>query len=191
MCCNVPTLLAAQELGLQVNGSFMRSAAAAGRLDVVKLLHTDQGVPLPAFTGYCAAANDRIEVLRWLRDVDPDFNESTANGAAEGGHAAILVWLLKEACPVNPFQLCTTAARYGHMCILTLLQERGLLPAQSVLSRVLNVAGAFDQRAVAQWLRQRGAEWLAVLCHGNRSWCGATLDWARAEGCTAPTGLIW
>jgi hypothetical protein len=185
--CDLPTLLAAQQLGLQVTDSFMRFAAAAGRLDVLQLLHTDQGVPLPANISNFAAARARMDVLRWLQDIGYAFTPSTANNAAAKGHAAVLVWLLEQQCPVHQMQLCGTAARYGSMHILALLQERDLLPPQALRSRLLSVAGAADQLAAAQWLRQRGANWPAVLCHNDKPWTGATLEWARAEGCTAAT----
>jgi hypothetical protein len=46
--CHVLTLLAAQELGLQVTDTYARFAAVSGNLVVLKILHTDQGVQLPA-----------------------------------------------------------------------------------------------------------------------------------------------
>jgi hypothetical protein len=86
--CDVPTLLAAQQLGLQVTDSFVRYAAAAGRLDVLQLLHTDQGVPLPADISSYAAAYARMDVLRWLQTIGYAFTAGTAISAAAQGHAA-------------------------------------------------------------------------------------------------------
>jgi hypothetical protein len=185
--CDVPTLLAAQQLGLQVTDSFVRYAAAAGRLDVLQLLHTDQGVPLPADISSYAAACARMDVLRWLQTIGYAFTAGTAISAAAKGHAAVLVWLLEQHCPVDPLQLCTAAARNGHMNILAVLQKRGLLPSHGRFSEVLRFAGAYDHLAVAQWLRQQGARWPVVLRHRDNPWSGAVLEWARAEGCTAAT----
>jgi hypothetical protein len=54
----------------------------------------------------------------------------------------------------------------------------------------LNRAGARGHMRAAQWLRQRGAEWPAVLTDYEELfeevWDGESLAWARAEGCTSP-----
>jgi hypothetical protein len=64
---NVPILLAAQELDFHVTDAFTSEAAAVGDLAVLQLLHTGQGVQLPAnISNFAAAANDRMDVLRWL-----------------------------------------------------------------------------------------------------------------------------
>jgi hypothetical protein len=144
-------------------------------------------VQLPADVGNGAAANDRMDVLRWLQEVGYTFNEVTAGSTAGTGHAAVLLWLLEQECPVHHGVLCLMAARYGRINILSLLHERGLLPARRHLRTALQTAGAHNHLAVALWLRQRGAEWPAYLCHNNKPWSGATLEWARAEGCASPT----
>jgi hypothetical protein len=61
--CDVPTLLAAQELGFQVTDTCLGYAAASGNLAILKLLHTDQGLPLPADVGHGAAARAQMDVL--------------------------------------------------------------------------------------------------------------------------------
>jgi hypothetical protein len=184
---DVPTLLAAQELGFQVTDDFFKSSAATGQLAVLNLVHIDQGVPLPANISDIAAAFARMEVLRWLQEVSYAFNESTAAGAAAGGHKAVLLWLVDQEVPIDKKLLRGTAIRYGHMSILSLLHERDLLPPRHHYSSMLQLAGAFGHLDVAQWLRQRGAEWPAILKYGDKPWTGAVLEWARAEGCTSPT----
>jgi hypothetical protein len=82
--CDVPTLLTAQELGLQMSDECIRLAAANGNLAVLKLLHIDQGVPLPADVDQPAAARGQLNVMLWLRELGYAFNEDTANAAATG-----------------------------------------------------------------------------------------------------------
>jgi hypothetical protein len=60
--CDVSTLLAAQKLGLKVTDSYIEYAAASGRLDVLKHLHTDQEVKLPTDVSSYAAAHNRSAV---------------------------------------------------------------------------------------------------------------------------------
>eukprot|EP00953_Heterococcus_sp_UTEX-ZZ885_P006599 4029-Heterococcus_DN1.PRE.3 len=185
--CDVSTLLAAQKLGLEVTDSYIEYAAASGRLDVLKLLHTDQEVKLPTDVSSYAAAHDHMDVLQWLQEVGFAFTEKTINVAAATNNAALLQWLLEQDCPRDEMRLCVMAAFCGHTNILFLLAEHGLLPAPQRLTAILRVAGAQDQLTAAQWLRQRGAEWPALLQFDGRPWQGEVLAWARAEGCTAPT----
>jgi hypothetical protein len=58
-----------------------------------------------------------------------------------------------------------------------------------LLTEALKYTGTHNQLQAAQWLRQRGAQWPAVLCNGYGEWTGVVLAWARAEGCTSPTSL--
>eukprot|EP00953_Heterococcus_sp_UTEX-ZZ885_P019938 11137-Heterococcus_DN1.PRE.1 len=171
---NVPTLLAAQELGFQVTDAFILEVAATGDLAVLKLLDTSQGVQLPANISDVAAANDRMDVLRWLQEVGWVFYERTANSATAAGEVAVLLWLIEQGCRIDALQLCCTATRCGHVGIRALLEERGLLPApqqlSTVLQAVLRLAGADDQSAAVQWLLQRGAERPAAY-HSSNKFC--------------------
>jgi hypothetical protein len=72
------------------------------------------------------------------------------------------------------------------MAVIEYLQQLEPLTAAPLLTDMLKAAGSTDQLAVAQWLRQRGAEWPARLQYGIEQWRGATLTWARSEGCTSP-----
>jgi hypothetical protein len=167
----------------------IRYAAASGSLDLLKLLHNDQGIQLPPDTSSAAAAYGHIDVLRWLQEVDFAFRMDTTTGAAAGGHPDALQWLLEQGRP-RDVNLCGTAAYFGHLNILSSLQEQGLLPAPRQLSEALQIAGAQGHLGIAQWLRKRRVQWPAVLKYGDKPWTGATLEWARAKGCTAPTEVV-
>jgi hypothetical protein len=61
------------------------------------------------------------------------------------------------------------------------------VPIAEQLTAALNHAGLFNQLRAAQWLRQHGAEWPAVLAvNAHQHWSCDTLAWARAQGCTSP-----
>jgi hypothetical protein len=108
--------------------------------------------------------------------------------AALTGHVAAVKWLCEHGCPLEELQLYVAAAIAGDVKILDYLVERGCELDADILTAMLNVAGASEQLAAAQWCRQRGAEWPArLVC--DTPWEGDTLAWARAEGCTAPTTL--
>jgi hypothetical protein len=164
-----------------------------------------------------AAEGGSIELLRWLQQQLPhlDYNDHVMCGAARGGHVAMcehlrangcpwtseaceeaagcdhvdtLRWLREHKCPCDIEAVCVAAAEStGSPKVMAYLLAEGLLNAE-LLTTMLNVAGALDQLAAAQWLRQQGAEWPAVLRNEElrQSWHSATLAWARAEGCTSP-----
>jgi shikimate 5-dehydrogenase len=60
---------------------------------------------------------------------------------------------------------------------------------------MLSSAGHNNKLAAAQWLRQQGADWPAVLVHNVHvashtiamPWPTKAVAWAREQGCTSPT----
>jgi hypothetical protein len=80
-----------------------------------------------------------------------------------------------------------SAAQGGSIAVMQCLQQQGVVSSAAQLTRMLQITGAHKHVHAAQWLRQQGAEWPAVLGEGKSSWTGDTLAWARAEGCTSPT----
>jgi hypothetical protein len=113
--------------------------------------------------------------------------------AASGGHVDLLRWLHETGCPWGFTYRCRHVARDGIIDILLYLQQQSDGTYwNELLTDMLNKAGCNNQLEAAKWLRQQGAEWpdnadplgqwgmpLAV-----DNWCGDTLAWARAEGCT-------
>jgi hypothetical protein len=86
-------------------------------------------------------------------------------------------------------------ARDGATSILDYVVEQGEVLDAELLTHALNAAGSNSQLLAAQWLRQRGAQWPAVLRYGERAnaaeqWSGESLACARAEGCTAPATTL-
>jgi hypothetical protein len=76
---------------------------------------------------------------------------------------------------------CSWACHY-----LAFVIKQGEVLDAELLTDALNTAGAGNKLQAAQWLRQLGAQWPAVLKHGAQQWSGESLAWARAEGCTSP-----
>jgi hypothetical protein len=60
-------------------------------------------------------------------------------------------------------------------CTLFYLQKQGIEFTAGVLKDMLDHAGLHYKLAAAQWLRQQGAEWPAVLRGVNKAWCGQVL----------------
>jgi hypothetical protein len=141
----------------------MDSAAECGHLHICQYLHAEQ---CPWGTEACA-------------------------DAAFGGHLSTLRWLHEQGCPWGLQSVRSTAAFGGHLEVMGYLLSVAPPATAAQLTELLNKAGATDKLAVAQWLRQQGAEWPAVLryhCYTWMPWKGDTLMWARQQGCTSPAG---
>eukprot|EP00953_Heterococcus_sp_UTEX-ZZ885_P031708 16610-Heterococcus_DN1.PRE.12 len=190
------------------------AAARNGHLATLKWLH-EQGCPW-IFDEICgeAAESGNIEMLLYLKQQGCEYNADTMRGAAGFGHLPLcefllaeqcpwtdtatgwaawggeistLRWLRESGCPWNANTMLKLAAEGGSIEVMTYLQEQGVHASPSKLREMLSAAGANEQLAAAQWLRQQGAEWPAVLRMDGTSWQKDVLKWARAAGCTSPT----
>jgi hypothetical protein len=188
---DVPTLQAAHALGMPyMYTAMMEAAAGCNTLAVVQFLRA-QGCPLSTFVFYVAAERGHIAMCTYLHAEHCSWNESTCNSAARGGSVDTLRWLRERGCPWVPSVVSRCAAAGGGVDVMLYLQQQGIVFDAELLTEMLTDAGAYNKLAAAQWLRQQGAEWPAVLCSIlSQQWSGDTLAWARAEGCTSRTDFF-
>jgi hypothetical protein len=192
-------------------------AAAAGQLTALKHLSSAGCDWNEGIIACAAAGSGSVEVVEWLRQQGVDFDAEAMSWAARAGETAMckhlrstgcdwsadacldavlcdrldtLRWLRESGCPWDMSGVFAEAAYRGHTDILAyVVEQEGALDAE-LLTSALNWAGALNNLQAAQWLRQHGAQWPAVLqLPAGRQWSGDTLAWARAEGCTSPTTL--
>jgi hypothetical protein len=155
------------ESGCEWNDRWVLYYAAEGA-NVELLDYVKQRVDV-AFTGkhmQKAAERGQTAVCEYLRSQQCPFGQFLCTSAARNGHTETLHWLRQQ--PEYMFQgarVCEEAARCGHMEVLQYLLSEGLLVNPARLTCRLNTAGANDQLAAAQWLRQQGAQWPPVLQH--------------------------
>jgi hypothetical protein len=172
------------------------AAAGSGSVPLMRWLQQQDGVAASEHALKCAAEYGHIALCSYLHDeVGIAWSESATAAAARGCQTEVLSWLLAQGCPDNSLQMCVSAAEGGCIELITEYLQRvqqGNHTAeaqQQLLTDMLNPAGAHNHLEAAQWVRERGAEWPARLHYEGTSyadWYGASLDWARAEGCTAP-----
>jgi hypothetical protein len=165
---------------------------------------------------HCAVKSGNIELTEWVRQqVGHDGTTFTSDhicSAVQSGYAEMCEYILSQKCPqkgsmavrgtllrlsmYRATAISKEAGRCGSVEVLEYLLRQGMLTSDETLTSALNAAGACDQLAAAQWLRQHGAEWPTVLRERRvlspikAPWSGDTLAWARAEGCTSPTSLV-
>jgi hypothetical protein len=144
-----------------------------------------------------AAYNGKLTVLRWALQRGAQLRDVLLEAAAEGGHLAAMQYLDSQGCDWVVPHIYTSAALGGSVDVLVyVFAELERDEWEVPLDMMLNAAGRNGKLAAAKWLRERGAQWPAVLhfvreFSGGRKkvyeWKHDTLKWARAEGCTSPT----
>jgi hypothetical protein len=104
-----------------------------------------------------------------------------------GRDLAAVRWLIDSGCPWDHRRsgIAATQAPAGTE-LLRYLLAKGAVWSAADLADMLHAAGFHHRLDISQWLRQQGAQWPAVLRYENRPWPAAAVEWARAEGCTAP-----
>jgi hypothetical protein len=153
------------------------------------------GVELSDRTLSAAAHEDNLQLCTWLRETAQcPWPEYACMDAARRNQHALLRWLLDSGCPIEEVWDVGFNALVGcgnDLSVLQYLLEQGLLGDAQLLTLMLQQAGCEGNVAAAQWLRQQGAQWPAVLYFqgAQEVWNGEVLQWARAEGCTASAVL--
>ena len=183
---DIATLQAAHAAGMRYSYAAMDGAARCNQLAVVQFLRA-QGCPWDSCVYNMVARRGDLGLCAFLHAEGCPWSTRACNEAAVNGHADTLRWLREHGCPWTVKRVYLSAAQGGSLAVMTYLQEQGVLSTAAVLVEMLNVAGAYNNIAAADWLRQQGAEWPAVLHYGRQPWSGDALLWARAEGCTSPT----
>ncbi len=79
----------------------MGNAARSGRLEAVRFLHQECGLPVLTETVFCeAAASGSVPLATWLLQAGCPMSESAYGSAAGGGQLGMIRWLMREAkCP--------------------------------------------------------------------------------------------
>jgi hypothetical protein len=156
------------------------SAAASSNTEMMAWLIQQPGVQLTAGTMAVAAWSGNLAMCELLHENECPWDEDSCITAAKCDSADMLRWLREHGCPCNIVQAADAAACMNRVAVLEYAAEQ--------LIDLLNTAGVNGSLAAAQWLRQQGVEWPAVLRdnNGHKHWNGKTLAWARAEGCISP-----
>eukprot|EP00953_Heterococcus_sp_UTEX-ZZ885_P009669 5679-Heterococcus_DN1.PRE.1 len=185
----------------------LSTAIASGHVDICRYLKDVRGCDWHDSPWrdnidpeWCAARSDKAEMCEWLLEANFPLDVDTlAEKAACNGAFTVLRWALERGAQLTA-TLLKSAAEGGSVDILAYvfnkLKRDEIVIEPTLLTRMLNAAGGNYKLEAAKWLRQRGAEWPAVLqfvkqfSDGDEhihTWGYNILEWARAEGCTSPT----
>jgi hypothetical protein len=127
-----------------------------------------------------------------LSDIIHDFNRlkkdswcvftySTCEGAAEGGHLAVLKYVRNEGCEWDVTSIACYAAKSGSIEVVEWLRQQQDI---EIVVGVLIWAAAAGQTAMCAYLHSAGFDWDTDACneaalHGHLD----TLRWLREHGC--------
>jgi hypothetical protein len=164
----------------------MQHAVRSGSIEVVEWLRQQQGVNIDATVLASAAGEGQTAMCKHLRTSGCEWTVSASLTAVCGGQLGTLRWLVEQGCPWRLHDICVTAAWGNDTDIVDYVLEQGEVLDAELLTEALNWAGSRNNLQAAQWLRQRGAQWPAVLSTVAepriQHWSGDILAWARAEG---------
>ncbi len=86
--------------GVLVHGAGLVAAAEAGKLETIRLLHEEHGVPLTEQVFRATARSGRMPTATWLLQAGCPMGRGAYLFAAQAGDASMLRWLAREAgCP--------------------------------------------------------------------------------------------
>jgi hypothetical protein len=162
--------------------------AYSGNIDMMKYLKEGR-IEFHAATMETAAQRGDMEMVKYLHDTGCQWDERVSNGAAEYNQLAAVEWLDVIGCPFNFHEATEIAAYYGYLDMVIYLVTHREVMAADQWTELLNIAGAREHLDVAKWLKSKGTEWPTVLKYDGYEWFGTILQWARGEGCNAPTKL--
>ncbi|RLN79578.1 hypothetical protein BBJ28_00004321 [Nothophytophthora sp. Chile5] len=162
------------------------AAAANGRLDVLRWLHSELGVALAGQTITKAAENGHLDVVKWLHCNGCEGDAWTMDGAASCGHFEIVRWLhetRKEECTRRAM---SWAARNGRLEIVQWLHPR---LTEACTTSEMDGAARNNHKDVVQFLHGHQSEGCTPAAMDGAAEGGhlEMVQWLhthRQEGCT-------
>jgi hypothetical protein len=140
-----------------------------------------------------AAEYGHLSLCQWLHNAGCPWDSSACRNAVDGGYLEVLRFLHDNGCPWDGGLILYNAviATHNNASMLQYLWEQGLQLNAAKLTEYLNYAGTNNKLESAKWLREKGAQWSDVLQDPDGDiWYDNMVAWARAEGCTAPVGVV-
>ena len=134
----------------------MTIAAAYGHLEMMKEICTIYPINemFDNATYFYAAKYGYLDIIKWLRSIDVEWNENVMRGAAWGGHTEIIRYLKSEGALMNE-DACAHAADEGHLEALQALRE-GPNPCPWD-RRAFELAVLENHLDIARWLFENNA----------------------------------
>eukprot|EP00953_Heterococcus_sp_UTEX-ZZ885_P008712 5188-Heterococcus_DN1.PRE.4 len=131
-------------------------AAIAGRLDVLRWLHSSSGTVIDwSGTGDPAVVSGSLPTVQFVTQRGAVFSSGSLYQAVRHGHMQIYDYLQLELHCTSDVTVCTAAAERGDLDLLIKLQQQG---NELNKHRVLAAAVAGNYPAIVKWVIREGAD---------------------------------
>ncbi len=182
--------------GMPVHVEGLWSAARAGPLETVRLLHEDHGLPLTERVFGAAARSRNVPTATWLLQAGCPMDQGAYLDAARAGDTAMLRWLAHESgCPWGSSTLSGVISVWPSDAGSTSRLEatvRELVAAGCPPGGYTNAAGSVGSAAckghlaLARYLREELGVAFApgTLAQAAAGGCEPVLEWLLGAGCS-------
>lgn len=131
----------------------MRTAVGSGNLDVVKYLR-EKNCDWDSTACSEAAEKGYLDILKWLHENGCHWDYFSLKGAAEHGHLKILQYLVENHCKFNNvFPLMESAVKGGNLELIKWLRTKLTISLETSLCSIASDCEHWD---VVLWLIKNG-----------------------------------
>jgi hypothetical protein len=156
LCASQELLQAAHSQGWELHtwshDSFMNGAAESGDLAKLQWLHAQLQRPLNMATFYHASRSGCMDLLRWFRLQQPEYDGLVAAANAAGAGKLLLVQQLQARGNPLHSSVASAAARAGSIELLEWLQQQGCTAPAPELAAAAAQGGALN---VLEWVDEK------------------------------------
>jgi hypothetical protein len=154
-------------------------SAEGGNVDILKYA-IDNGCPYSVKKIYFGACrNNYINVIKFMQDRGFPLNKEACNGAAQGGHAELLEYLIDNSFPYSLKNIYYNACKYNRINIVKWMQSRNFPWHEKACAGAAN--GNFG---LLKYLREQNCDWgTGVYLSALRSRNVHIAEWAIENGC--------
>ncbi len=180
--------------GVPVHDVLLESAARAGKLETVRLLHAECRLPLTEQVFRAAARSGSVPTATWLLQAGCAVGKSAYLSAAQAGDAAMLRWLVREAgCPWDRSTLSNVIEHWpsdaGSMLLEATVRQlvaAGCPPGGGTdRADSVGCAAGKGHLALARYLHEElGTEFAPeTLVGAAEGGCEPVVEWLVGAGC--------
>ncbi|WZN58624.1 putative ankyrin repeat protein [Chloropicon roscoffensis] len=169
-------------------GDLLNYGALPGSVEILRLLMEEEGCEPNDVTDWWVGFGGSVEVLEYFLERGYEFDEAVCGGAAEGGRLEVLKFLrgLDPPCPWD-IMVCSYAAKRGHLEVLQWARDQD--PPCPWTERTCEEAAEEGHLEILKWLRDQDppCPWGWMTCYGPASHGDLEiLKWARSQDPPCP-----
>lgn len=150
----------------------LRQFVINGNVDLLEWSTTISiGKPDHKDTEMCAlsATHNYLNVLKWLREHNYQWDYHTCVNAAERGNMEILKWAINKGCPVTE-NVYIKAVIKGRLMMLQWLINNEFIDQRYNCAELLNMAARYGHLNILKWLHTNNTKHIQRITYDHLSW---------------------